>query len=198
MAFSLIDDTAGATPIALLTKETALLALPGLGLLVLQSVDRRTRPFCLTAFGLSLGLIALGYPLYAALKGELLPGRGHVSLLEALTFQLYRRPGTGSLLSASSATHHLVAGWLHTDPWLLILGIALIPAALALRRLRPIGLVLAVFALTPLHGGYLPQPFVIDVLPFCALALAGVASALWSESTRSVGWTQLRRIALLA
>ncbi len=184
--------------VAVLTKETALLALPGLALLVLQRVDRRTRPFCLTAFGLSLGLIMLTYPLYALLKGELLPGRGHVSLLEAVTFQLYRRPGTGDALASSSAAHHLLAGWLHTDPWLLALGIVLVPAALAMRRLRPVGLVLAVFALMPLHGGYLPQPFVIGLLPFCALTIAGAADALWNGGSRSVRATRLRRMGLVA
>ncbi|MGO8905851.1 MAG: ArnT family glycosyltransferase [Solirubrobacteraceae bacterium] len=184
--------------VAMLTKETSLLALPGLGLLVLQRVDRRTRSFCLAAFGLSCGLIALGYPLYALLKDELLPGRGHVSLLEALTFQLYRRPGTGSPLVSSSAAHHLIAGWLHTDPWLLALGVGLIPCALAVRRLRPVGVVLAVFAVLPLHGGYLPQPYVIGLLPFCALAIAGVLDASWNESTRSSGRTQLRRAAVVA
>ncbi len=182
--------------VAVLTKETYLLALPGLVLLVLQRVDRRTKSFCLTAFGLAFGLLALGYPLYALLKGELLPGRGHVSLLEALTFQLYRRPGTGSPLTSSSAAHQLVAGWLHTDPWLIALGIGLVPAALVVRRLRPIGVVLAVFALMPLHGGYLPQPYVIGLLPFCALTIAGSLDAAWHESTRSAYRTRLRRIAV--
>jgi hypothetical protein len=184
--------------VAVLTKETALLALPGLGLLVLQRADRRTRAFCLAAFALWFGLIALGYPLYALLKGELFPGPGHVSLLEALTFQLYRRPGTGDPFASSSAAHHLIAGWLQTDSWLLALGIGLVPAALAVRRLRPVGLVLAVFTLTTLHGGYLPQPFVISLLPFCALTIAGVLDACWNQSARSAGRTRLRRVVVVA
>jgi hypothetical protein len=105
--------------IAVLSKETMLIFLPAVAVAQVQNFDRRTRALCLTAFLMALLLIAIGYPLYALLKGELLPGPGHVSLLQAVEFQLYGRPGTGSVLSSASAAHQLVSSWLQTDPWLL-------------------------------------------------------------------------------
>jgi hypothetical protein len=173
--------------VALLTKETSLLILPGLVLMVRQSVDKRTRAFCMTAFGTMLGLLALGYPLYAALKGEFLPGEGHVSLLEAVRFQLYGRASTGSALDPASQSHELVAGWLDADPWLLLLGVALAPAALIVGRLRPVAVTLLVLVAVGLRPGYLPQPYVIALLPFCALVAAGVLNAAW-ESVRFRRW----------
>jgi hypothetical protein len=173
--------------VALLTKETSLLILPGLVLMVRQSVDPRTRAFCMAAFGAMLALVALGYPLYALLKGELLPGEGHVSLLEAVQFQLYGRASTGSALDFGSLSHQLVAGWLDTDPWLLALGVLLAPAALLVRRLRPVAVTLLVLVVVALRPGYLPQPFVIALLPFCALVAAGLLDAVWKKATRP-GW----------
>ena len=169
--------------VALLTKETSLLILPGLALMVMQSVDPRTRAFCVTAFGAMLGLVALGYPVYALLKGELLPGVGHVSLLEGVQFQLYGRASTGSALDPGSFSHQLVSGWLDADPWLLGCGVLLAPAALLVRRLRPVAVTLLVLVVVALRPGYLPQPFVIAMLPFCALVAAGLLDALWKKPT---------------
>ena len=158
---------------AVLSKETMLLLLPGLVFQLWQSLDRRTRAFCVSAFASVFVLGTLAYPLYALLKGELLPGHGHVSLLEAVRFQLFSRPSTGSALSPSSVSHQLVAGWLRTDPWLLGLGTMLALPALAGRRLRPIAVSLLILVAAAIRPGYLPQPFVIAMLPLCALVIAG-------------------------
>lgn len=171
--------------IAVLSKETTLLFLPALVLLVLQRLDRRTRAFCLAAFALSVLLVTAAYPLYAVLKGELLPGPGHVSLVEALAFQLVNRPSTGSALTAGSASHTLVTSWLRTDPWLLTLGLAAVPAAAFVRRLRPIALALAILVLSAIRGGYLPEPFVIALLPMSALLIAGVLDVPWQRAWRA-------------
>src|SRR5207244_2562581 len=77
------------------------------------------------AFGSVFVLATLAYPLYASLKGELLPGHGHVSLFEAVRFQLFTRPSTGSAFSPSSVSRQLIDGWLRTDPWLLGVGTVL-------------------------------------------------------------------------
>jgi hypothetical protein len=75
--------------------------------------------------------------------------------------------------------------WLRTDPWLLALGVAALPIAAFIRRLRPIALALAVLALAAVRGGYLPQPFVIALLPICALLVAGVLDATWQGGWRT-------------
>lgn len=170
-----------------MSKETSLLALPGLALAVRQGADRRTRAFCRTAFAVLLILTVARYPLYAVLKGELLPGKGHVSLAYAIQFQLSARTSTGSVFAHGSLSHLLVHTWLALDPWLVGLGVAFTAPALFIRRLRPHGVTLAVFAAMPLRGGYLPQPYVIALLPFCALLIAGVADALRGRGPHAWG-----------
>jgi hypothetical protein len=171
--------------LAVLSKETMAIALPALVVGVWQQTDRRTRAFCFSAFGAALALVVLGYPLFALLKGELLPGSGHVSLFEALKFQLMGRNSTGSPLDAASASHRLVASWLAVDPWLLGAGALAAPVALFVRRLRPPALALVLFIVVGARPGYLPQPYVIALLPFAAVTAAGVASWAWP---RAVGW----------
>src|SRR5579875_1936431 len=187
--------------IGVLSKETMLLFLPGAVLAVVQNADRRTRSFCLTAFAAAVVLIGIGYPLYALLKGELLPGPGHVSLEQAVVWQLAGRQGSGSILNPHSQARTLIASWLAVDPWLLALGVCSIPIALALRRLRPIAVALAVAALVAIHGGYLPEPFDIGLLPFCALLPAGLLDALWGRrllpATGRARWRPALTLALL-
>jgi hypothetical protein len=171
--------------VAILTKETSLLALPGLALAVRQGADRRTRAFCLAAFASLLILVAAEYPLYALLKGELFPGPGHVSLLDAVRFQLSGRASSGSVFTSGSLSHQLVDSWVGLDPWLVGLGVAVSVPALFVRRLRPAALTLVVFTAMALRPGYLPQPYVIGLLPFCSLLLVGVADEIWGRGLRT-------------
>jgi 4-amino-4-deoxy-L-arabinose transferase-like glycosyltransferase len=167
--------------IAVLTKETSLLVLPGLIVAVNQGVDRRTRAFCLTAFATMLALGLLAYPLFAVLKGELLPGAGHVSLFEAMRFQLYGRMSTGSALVPGTFSRQLVSGWLSLDAWLLVLGLAALPVGLWVRRLRPAAVALGCLVVMGLRPGYLPQPYVVALLPFCALLPMGALDVAWDR-----------------
>lgn len=182
--------------IAVLSKETSLLLLPALLLLVWQGLDRRTRSFCLTAFGCVLCLLLLGYPVYALLKGELLPGPDHVSLLEAVQFQLYGRASTGSALQADSVSRALVESWLALDAWLPALGLAAAPFALAIKRLRPVGVAVILLAVIAMKPGYLPQPYVIALLPFLALAAAGTLDAVSRFAAERSGTRRVPRAAL--
>jgi 4-amino-4-deoxy-L-arabinose transferase-like glycosyltransferase len=167
--------------VAVLTKETSLLVLPGLIVALRQGVDHRTRAFCITAFATVLVLAAAAYPLFAALKGELLPGSGHVSLIEAAWFQLFSRPSDGSALSPGSHAHELVSTWLALDPWLLGLGVIALPAALWTRRLRPPAVTLLTLLAMAVRPGYLPQPYVITLLPFSAVVAMGVLDSAWGR-----------------
>ena len=78
--------------IGVLSKETMILLLPGLLWVAWQHTDRRTRSFCLVGLWTAGILVALIYPLMAVLRGELLPGAGHVSLVEALRWQFFTGP----------------------------------------------------------------------------------------------------------
>jgi 4-amino-4-deoxy-L-arabinose transferase-like glycosyltransferase len=129
-----------------------------------------------------LVVTGLFYPLYAALKGELLPGQGHVSLVGYAIVQLVTRQGTGSLFDPHSQTHAIVTAWLKLDPWLLGAALALSPIALARRSTRAVALAFLIQILLVLRPGYLPNMYVIGFLPFAALIVTGSIEALWRRS----------------
>ena len=159
---------------AVLSKETTLLLAPAAVLAVARTSAGRTRPFCMAAFSAAAVLVLLAFPLLAVLKGELIPGPGHVSLLDAVNWQLHGRASTGSALDPTSASANIVGQWLHRDPWLLGGGVLAAPLVLLARRLQVASLALLVPVVVALRPGYLPEPFVVMLLPFCALVLGGV------------------------
>ncbi|GGZ86948.1 hypothetical protein GCM10010329_03550 [Streptomyces spiroverticillatus] len=164
--------------LAVLSKETIAVLLPVLLVALWQGSHRRTRTFSFAGFGSGLVLTGLFYPLYALLKGELLPGAGHVSLLGTLKFQLGGREGSGSVFTDGTDAHRLVLDWFARDPYLLVGGCAAAVLALAVRRLRPVALAVVVLVAVGLRpGGYLPQMYVAQLLPFLALALTGLGHA---------------------
>ncbi|MFI0238043.1 ArnT family glycosyltransferase [Streptomyces sp. NPDC016845] len=164
--------------IAVLSKETVAVLLPALLLALWQHSDRRLRVFSFTAFTAGC-MVLLSYPLYSLLKGELLPGACHSSLLRALKWQLFARGGSGSVFQAGTVANELVAQWLNTDPILLAGGAVAGCAILLVRPLRPLGAVVALLVLVALRpGGYLPKMYAVQMLPFCALALAAFVEQL--------------------
>lgn len=186
--------------IATLTKETVVLLVPVVVWMLWQHTDRKTRSWHLAVFGATFLLLVLGYPLFAALRGELLPGTGHVSLLWSLYWQFYGRSGSGSLLDPHSGAYTLAHFWLGIDPWLLLAGVALIPVAMFARRLRPLAFALGMQILILLKGGYVPYAYVTAMLPFAALLIAGVADTWWpSPGSASRRWlVQIRRALVIA
>jgi 4-amino-4-deoxy-L-arabinose transferase-like glycosyltransferase len=166
---------------AALCKETIVILLPALLWLLVQHTSRRTRVWNLGVFGVSFAVLVASYPVFALLKNELLPGEGHVSLGWALWWQVFGRSGSGSLLDPSSGTFSLAKSWTDLDPWLLLPGAALIPVGLAVRRFRPIGLALLIQVVMMCRGGYMPFAYVIALLPFAALLIAGTGDVLWAR-----------------
>jgi hypothetical protein len=162
-----------------LSKETFLLFLPAYAWQLWRSTDKRTRPFVLATAGSLFTLSLSVYVLYAALKGELLQGKGHVSLIGAIGWQLGQRSSSGSVFSAGSGAHGTITTWLSQDPWLLGVGLVLLPLAVSRRSLRPAGFAYAFTAVAILRPGYLPAMYVIGVLPFAGLAIAGGVDTLW-------------------
>lgn len=165
--------------VAVLSKETTLVLAPALAWQLWDNSDRRSRHFSLALAGAVFVTLLGAYPLLAVLKGELLPGDGHVSLLGSIVWQLAGRTSSGSILDPTSDARGLLGLWLGVDAWLLAAGVALVPAAMLARRLRPVALGLAIQAVMPLRPGYLPYPYVIALLPFAALVTGGVLDAAW-------------------
>lgn len=159
--------------IAILSKETFLVLLPVLLFSMWQHGDARNRRYTMAAFGVVFVLVSATYLLYAVLKNELFPGDGHVSLFGTLFWQLLGREGSGSILDPSSNSYGLVRYWLNIDYVLLTAGVISMIPALIMRNLRPAGIALLVSLAMLLRSGYLPFPYVIVLLPFAALCVAG-------------------------
>lgn len=170
--------------VGILSKETTAILAPAVVFVLWQHTRRRTRWWNLGIFGVTLSLLLTGYPLFAALRNELLPGKGHVSLLWSLWWQFLGRAGSGSPLTAGNLSHWLLDLWLEVDPWLLGAGIALAVPALLVRRLWPVSLAMLIQVLVPMKGGYLPYFYVTSVLPFAAVLVAGTGEALWFSGER--------------
>lgn len=162
--------------IAVLSKETYLLALPFLIWMAVRRADRSTRRYTLSVAGAVLVIIGGGYLLLAAVKGELLPSSGRVSLFEGITYQLGSRSASGSLFDPGSLANAAASQWWALDPVFIVLGSAAAVVGLFLRRVRPIAAML-VFLLAMMFrpNGYLPVPYVIMLIPFAALLVAYTA-----------------------
>lgn len=163
----------GAAAVAVLSKETMLIAVPGLIVALWQHAHPRTRTFTFAGFVTAFSLVGVFYPLYALLKGELVPGSGHVSLIGGIEFQM-NRPGSGSIFSTGSGSWTTVHDWLYYDPLIVLAGVAALVPMVFVRSYRGpaiSGLCLVLMALRP---GYLPAMYIIQLLPFFALATAGL------------------------
>ena len=165
-----------AAAMAVLSKETMLVAVPGVMVAIWQGTRKTPmRPWAVVGFTIGLSVVGSFYPLYAVLKGELLPGPGHVSLVGAWLFQL-NRPGSGSMLTPGSGSNLLLRSWLYYDSVLIMGGTLAALGALAVRRLRPVAVALVLLAGVALRpGGYLPAMYIIQLLPLFGLVLAGLA-----------------------
>jgi len=179
------------------SKETIALLLIPLVWLIWRNTALVDRRRYLAAFGIVyLGLTAL-YPLLALLKGELLPGPRHVSLVEDAVYQLLTRTSTGSLLNPHSNTYSQVRSWVELDPWLVFGGAAALCAGFCIKKYRPFALGLLIHLLVLIKGGYVPYAFPTVMLPLAALLISGVADSCW----RPVSWpwrdpaSRLRRLA---
>ncbi|MGW9029975.1 ArnT family glycosyltransferase [Streptomyces sp. NPDC055722] len=196
-----------------LSKETMLVVLPAVFLTMWRHSHRDTRKFALTGAVTACVLIGLSYPLFALLKGELLPGPGHVSLWDGITYQM-SRAGSGFILDPGSGSYGVLHSWLYYDRVLPLggLGGALLILltwrwSVTARALAGPALAVAILTLVAMRpSGYLPAMYVIQALPFLALVLAGgVASVVhlvlhrWRGGTERpyVTWVRYAVVALL-
>jgi 4-amino-4-deoxy-L-arabinose transferase-like glycosyltransferase len=170
--------------IAVLTKETFLLFIPMLAWLVWIKTAPATRRYALAVFAAVFGVVVSTYILMAVVRGELVPGPGHVSLWEGIKFQLWQRADGGTLGDPGSLKRHTVDGWLQLDPVLPLAAAPIALLALLIDRLRPFAVGLLILIVTIVRPGYLPVPFVIAALPLVALLAAG---------TCEVGLARIRR-----
>jgi len=189
--------------IAVLTKETMLLLLPMFAWLVWTRTAPVTRRYGLAVFVAVFGVVVSTYVLMAVLRGELVPGPGHVSLWDGIRFQLWKRTPGGALDDPYSLKGHTVDLWLRLDPALPFLAVPIALAALFVKRLRPFAVGLVILIATVFRPGYLPVPFVLAALPLTALLAAGIGEVALRRlfrtvEQRSVGLRRFRVPALAA
>lgn len=162
--------------VAVLTKETAVLAAPALLVGLWAYAYRPTRAFGVVGALMASGLVVGLYPLYALLKLELFAGPDHVSVQDAVLFQLVDRGGSGNFWQVGSDAYTVLDSWLFYDELLPIGGVVAGLVCLAVPRLRCVGVLVTTMAVVALRpGGYMPVMYVIGVLPFAAVAIAGIA-----------------------
>jgi hypothetical protein len=177
---------------AILVKETSALFTPFIVWQIWQGTSAARRRLTLCLSGTVGVLIVALYPTYALIKGELLPGRNHVSLTWALWWQLVERKGGGSMFDPHSATRAAVDSWLHADWPLLVGGVAAAILAVATnRKARPLACTMLLLAILPLRSGYLPAPYVIGLL-WPAAALLGLAANTLVHTRVGHQWTWRR------
>lgn len=163
---------------AALTKETILVMAPALLWALLQNSDRRNRAHVLVmSCGLSVLLMAT-YLVYAFTKGEFFEGPGHNSLIGTARWQLMDRQASGSILDHGSSVSGTVSEWLTYDPALPLGGLLAVPLLLAVPRMRPVALAVVLQALVVARGGYVPAMQVVNILPWCSLAVVGAVEIL--------------------
>jgi Dolichyl-phosphate-mannose-protein mannosyltransferase len=172
--------------IAVLTKETLLLVVPMVAWLVWIKAAPATRRYALAVFAAVFGVVVSTYVLMAVVRGELLPGPGHVSLWEGIKFQLWQRADGGAISDAGSLKRHTIDGWLHLDPVLPLLSAPIALSALYIERLRPFAVGLMILVVTIVRPGYLPVPFIIAVLPLTALLAAGAGEVALARLRRKM------------
>ncbi|OMH33084.1 hypothetical protein BGP79_05880 [Tersicoccus sp. Bi-70] len=164
--------------VAVLSKETYLLAIVPVAWVMIRQSHPSTRRYTLAVAGSVLGLIGISYLLLATVKGELFPGPDRVSLMGGVAFQLGGRASSGLATEAGSQISRTLSQWWHLDPVFITLGLLCAVIGIGIRRVRPFAVIvvaLVLFMFRP--GGYLPVPYVIMLLPLAAVAVAGVAHA---------------------
>jgi hypothetical protein len=183
-----------ALAISILSKELTIFLVPAMSALVWLRTPKQLRAFAVSGW---LGVVGSVFSLYfvmAALNGELFPTgtllggtSDHVSLLGSLQFQTSRGKD-GGLLDPSSRFWQSIAGWVQSEPFLVIGGTACALIALLFFRRRPLpGLVglltLSLWAFLG-RGGEVIDFYLVPLLPLLALNVALVIAGL-SDAFRS-------------
>ncbi|WP_419818019.1 hypothetical protein [Glaciibacter flavus] len=167
--------SAVAFSVAMLSGETALLALPFLAWVMWRSSDSETRRYTLPIASAIVVVSGLAYVLYGSSNGGLTQAPGRGGLLGSLIFPFAAPLANASLADPGATTAGTLSTWWQLDPVLLVSGVVAAIAALFLPRLRPIAAFVVFSALLVLMpGAATPASYAIVLLPFIALLIAGV------------------------
>jgi endo-1,4-beta-D-glucanase Y/4-amino-4-deoxy-L-arabinose transferase-like glycosyltransferase len=181
--------------LALVSKETAIFLVPVMLLVVFQQRWKHQGRFAVVSWLLPMLAVLSWYPLYALLKGELLPAgqalgfsilnissdSSHVSLVDALKWQASRTGG--GFFNLDNMFWQLVrTDWMVRDP--ILFGVGGIACGINLlrgirdRRALITGLLGLLSLLYLGRGGVVFDYYILFAIPFLALNLAVLVSPL--------------------
>jgi 4-amino-4-deoxy-L-arabinose transferase-like glycosyltransferase len=194
--------------LAVLTKENAIFFLPLLTYaLYIASRERHFYRFGVSGWLYMCGIILSYYPLFAILKGELLPppphGPQHVSLLAMVHQQIGRGVQNGSILNIPPAGsygtpygfwYYYYTQWAIKDQVILLagavatlvtIGVGLVRRDVRHSYLLSAGMVI-IYGLYIVRGAQLIDFYIAPLLPFLALNIGLAAHALARPLSRLI------------
>lgn len=192
--------------IAMLTKETAVFLLPPMLYMAWQQRWQHQARFAVVGWLVPLAVVVSWYPLYAALKGELLPAGGAVqfstsgygnvgvSLFDSLVWQI-GRSGGGPFNFGNQFWSLVTSTWLPQDAFLLVGGSLATLVNLARgwrgrsvegRRAVATGLLGLLPLLYLARGGIVFDFYILVAAPFLCLNLAVLAAPVERRLRRPV------------
>jgi len=187
--------------IALLSKESAIVLLPAFLFIAMRQRRRHHGLFGMVMWLAVAVAVVSWYPLYAALKGELLPLNGvacsgansqastGISLYEQIACQL-SQSGAGIINLHNQSLTLLRTNWLAHDPVLCLVGLAAVLINLARgigwRRIRnsrafAVGLLGFLPVLYLAIGGSVLGHYVLMAIPFVCLNIAVLLAPLFAR-----------------
>lgn len=174
--------------LAILTKETAVFALPAYLAVIPQVVSKKQRLASWICFVMPVLIGGLYFVGYALLKNELLPGDDHVSLIGTWKFHL-SRGNHEPFWSSTSDFYGAVKDWMGKDP-LFTVAMALSTGWTVImerkRRLAwTVGFVSVLMWVFLMRGGLVINFYVIPLVAFGAMLTAIFLSKL--TSARDLG-----------
>ena len=208
--------------VAVLTKETAIALLPVLLVIAIEQRHSHQGRFAVGAWLLPALVVMSWYPLYALLKGELIPSGGallgvgdstrllgfsggsqHVSLVSALLWQGSR--SGGGMFNLNNQFWQLLRGdWLPRDAVLIVGGAAATGVNLLRGRRNRRALLAGLLGLLPIvylgRGGVVLNYYILFALPFLCLNLGLLAGWLLERLPLrpASGLTAIVAVALVA
>ncbi len=190
--------------LGVLSKETGIFLLPVMVYMVWYFRRKHQGRFPLLSWLVPMAIVVSWYPLYALLKGELLPaginlnflflnfntGSNHVSLFEALSWQATR--GGGGLTDLNNMFWQLVRGdWAVRDPILFIGGSVAIILNLVWGIRNRRALIAGALGFLPLfylgRGGLVLNYYILFLIPFLCLNLAFLLNPVLARLPRRIG-----------
>lgn len=170
--------------LAVITKLTAAIFLPVILWGLWRTAYPQNRRYAIVLLLGSFALVGFLFPLMAMLRGELLPSPDNTSLYQGLLLQFVEKESSGSIFASASAARLTIDSWLALDHVVVYAGLLATLPALLFRHLRLYAAVIVVHLAVMARGGYLPVAFVVQVLPYLALLVAGVLDGWWNQASQ--------------